>query len=123
MTQQTGAGLEAGWALVERERRMDRRVRILCGIAWGITFAFAGGYAVLIGQEVFSALRRQAAGLVTPDAVWAAVTPLVVALGMLAMLVAALSTVGVFLRSRAASLSEIQLRLAALETLASQKAP
>jgi hypothetical protein len=41
--------------------------------------------------------------------------PLVAVIGFVSLLVAVLSTVGVFLRLRTASLSEIQLRLAALE--------
>jgi uncharacterized membrane protein len=40
-----------------------------------------------------------------------------VVVGVLGLLVAILSTVGIFLRLRTASLSEIQLRLAALEEM------
>ena len=44
-------------------------------------------------------------------------TPFMSTLLVLSVLVAALSTVGVFLRFRSASLAEIQLRLAALEDM------
>jgi len=43
--------------------------------------------------------------------------PLIGVLWTLSLLVSALTTVGVFLRLRTASLSEIQLRLAALEEM------
>jgi len=49
--------------------------------------------------------------------VFAAAMPLVIVLGLLSVLVATLSTIGIFLRLRAASLAEIQLRLAALEDM------
>ena len=47
----------------------------------------------------------------------ASAMPTVAVLGILSLLVATLSTVGIFLRLRTASLSEIQLRLAALEEM------
>ena len=43
--------------------------------------------------------------------------PLITVLGVLSFLVAVLSTVGVFLRFRTASLAEIQTRLAAMEEM------
>ena len=45
-----------------------------------------------------------------------------IVLGVLSVLIATLSTVGMFLRQRTASLAEIQLRLAALEELLTRKA-
>jgi hypothetical protein len=46
-----------------------------------------------------------------------AAMPLFIVLGLLSVLIATLSTVGIFLRLRTASLAEIQLRLAALEEM------
>jgi hypothetical protein len=48
--------------------------------------------------------------------------PLVDVLWKLSLLVAAVSTVGIFLRLRTASLTEIQLRLAALEEMLAARA-
>jgi hypothetical protein len=45
--------------------------------------------------------------------------PLLTVVGMLSALVATLSTIAIFLRLRTSSLSEIQLRLAALEDILS----
>lgn len=119
MTGGTGAGRERGWDAIDRERRLDRWVRWICGVAWGVTLLLTGCYAALVGWEVLEALRRQQVGAATGEAVLAAATPLVIALGVLALLVATLSTVGMFLRFRTAALSEIQLRLATLETMLS----
>jgi hypothetical protein len=114
----------SGWDAIERERQLDRWLRRICTAAWGITFIVTLGYAWLVGQAVREAMRRQAVGLVTGEAVMAAAMPLVVALGVLALLVACLTTVGVFLRFRTAALGEIQLRLIALESmLTSERAP
>jgi hypothetical protein len=49
--------------------------------------------------------------------VMASAMPLIDVLWKLSLLVATLSTVGIFLRLRTASLTEIQLRLAALEEM------
>ena len=46
-----------------------------------------------------------------------AILPIVIVLMILSTLIATLSTVGIFLRLRTASLQEIQLRLAALEAM------
>jgi hypothetical protein len=117
MSANTTAGKAGGWEAVERERRLDRMVRWICVAAWGVTLALTACYAVLIGNEVIHALRLQRVGAAGVETVMTAAGPLVIALGVLALLVAALSTVGVFLRFRTAALSEIQLRLAALEAM------
>lgn len=57
--------------------------------------------------------RREA----LPHAVYDAALPLVAVVGVLSLLIATLGTVGIFLRLRTASLSEIQLRLANLEDM------
>lgn len=117
MTGSAGSQPGSGWDAIERERRLDRWVRRICGIAWGLTFVLTGCYAALVSQQVFEALRRQQVGAATGESVLAAAMPLVIALGVLALLVATLSTVGMFLRFRTAALGEIQLRLAALEAM------
>lgn len=106
-----------GWEAIDRERRLDRWVRAVCASAWVVTLGLAGVYAVVVVQQVLAAVRRQQVGVAPEGAVMAALTPLIVTLGILALLVAALSTVGVFLRFRTAALGEIQVRLAALEAM------
>ena len=101
-TRPDARGTPDAWALIEREKQRDRLVKRLCVAAWGVTL----GIAVVA-----------AAGSVPWMTVVGAAMPFIGMLWTLALLVAALSTVGVFLRMRAASLSEIQLRLAALEEM------
>jgi hypothetical protein len=55
--------------------------------------------------------------VVSIGSIWSAAIPFLITLGVLSLLVATLSTIGIFLRLRTASLSEIQLRLAAREDL------
>jgi len=105
------------WEAIERDKRLDRMIRRVCAAAWGVTLAATGCYAVLVGREVIHVLQLRNVGGATDQAVMAAATPLVIAVGVLSLLVAALSTVGVFLRFRTAALGEIQLRLALLEEM------
>jgi hypothetical protein len=109
--------IRGGWEAIERERRLDRGVRIVCGGAWGLTLGLTATYAVIVVQQALVVLRRQQVGVAPEGAVMAAVTPLIVTLGVLALLVAALSTVAVFLRFRTAALGEIQVRLGSLEAM------
>jgi hypothetical protein len=105
------------WALIEVEKRRDRLIRRVCIAAWavtvGIVLLFAAFSAVQVAQFVGPAARG--------DLPWAIVfgsaMPFIVALWTLSLLVATLATVGVFLRFRTSSLTEIQLRLAALEDM------
>ena len=107
----------SAWEAIARERRTDRMLRTICIIAWSVTFVITAGYAWLVWAEVAQARRLLAVGVITREDVLATATPLVVAVGVLAVLIAALSTVGVFLRFRGATMQEIQLRLAALEAM------
>jgi hypothetical protein len=100
-----------------RERRVDTLIRTVCVTAWSITFAVAAGYAALVWTQVAQIRAKVAVGVLSSEAVVAAILPLVMALGVLTLLIAALTTVGVFLRFRGATLHDIQLRLAALEDM------
>ncbi len=74
-------------------------------------------FAVIIVQHMLLVRRRIAVGVDSPLALYDAAMPLVAVVGVVSLLVATLTTVGIFLRLRTASLSEIQLRLAALEEM------
>ena len=100
MTKQTVSASGKVWEAIENERRRDRLIRRVSITAWSITFFFVAILAVLVCMQVVDAAM-----------------PLVIVLGLLSVLVATLSTIGIFLRLRTASLTEIQLRLAALEDM------
>jgi hypothetical protein len=66
-------------------------------------------------------LKRVDVGAATIAAVWQTALPVVTVVGVLSLLIAVLSTVGIFLRLRTASLGEIRLRLGALEDMLRQE--
>lgn len=104
-------------ALVEQERRRDRFIRRVCVGAWAATFLVLIVFAINTGVNVSVPARLAAVGAVDKREVYDAAMPLVIVLGILFLLIAVLATIGVFLRLRTASLTEIQLRLSALEAM------
>lgn len=105
------------WALIENEKRRDRFIRRVNIAAWTTTFLVVLIIAVLVGLQVAALARAHVLGMEPWSMVIASAMPLLDVLWKLSLLVAALSTVGIFLRLRTASLTEIQLRLAALEEM------
>jgi hypothetical protein len=108
---------DRAWAHIETERRRDRFVRRVCVAAWTATFVVALVFAAFVAVPVFQMVRLVQVGAMTWAGVVGAAMPFLGVLWTLCLLIAALSTVGVFLRQRTASLAEIQLRLAALEDM------
>lgn len=92
-------------------------MRRVCVAAWTATFAVALVFAAMVAVPVIQMVRLVQVGAMTWAGVVGAAMPFLGVLWTLCLLVAALSTVGVFLRQRTASLAEIQLRLAALEDM------
>jgi hypothetical protein len=117
MTRTDSPALEKAWALIETERRRDRFIRRVCIAAWSVTFGLALLFAAAIAAPIIQMARGAMLGAFPWMTVVGAAMPLMGVLWTLSLLVAGLSTVGVFLRQRAASLAEIQLRLAALEEM------
>lgn len=117
MTTATSPASQQAWALIEIEKRRDRFIRRVSIIAWSLTFGFVLLFAGLTLPGVIEMIRG--------DLPWMAVvgvaTPFLSTVLLLSILIAALSTVGVFLRFRSASLAEIQVRLAALEDMLAQR--
>ena len=105
------------WALVEREKQRDRFLRRVSVGAWALTFAWVLVFGVATGARLAETARRVDIGVVPSSAIVDVAMPFVLVLGVLSVLVATLSTVGIFLRLRTASLTEIQVRLAALEDI------
>ena len=108
-------------ALIENERRRDRFIRRVSIIAWSVTFALVLLVAALVGVQVYDMTRLARVGAVQWSTVLGSAMPLIDVLWKLSLLVAGVSTVGIFLRLRTASLAEIQLRLAALEAMLASK--
>ena len=108
---------ESAWNVIEKERRRDRVIRRTSVVAWTVTFVVLLVFAAIMVQRIAFVRQRVAAGIELPGALNDAAMPLVAVIGVLSLLIATLSTIGIFLRLRTASLSEIQLRLAGLEDM------
>jgi len=110
------------WELIEVERSRDLRLRRISTGAWAVTFAALLFTAVGIGFDVWRAMMAHLNGRVGMDVVFREAMPFVWVAGGIALLVAVLSSAGVLLRLRAASLDEIRLRLAAVEQMLADEA-
>jgi flagellar biosynthesis protein FliR len=117
MSKETTSASSNVWDAIEAERRRDRLLRRVAVSAWIITLVFVIALAVLVSFQVAQMARAAMVGAVPWMSVMGVAMPLIIVLGLLSVLVASLSTIGMFLRMRTASLTEIQLRLAALETM------
>jgi hypothetical protein len=124
MATQSRAGDEQLWAQIEREKRIDTRLRRVSIVAWACTLLFTLVFAILTGLQTarvmvqFTRVPSDDWGTILQAAMIAQVlVPIVVVLMILSALIGTLSTVGIFLRLRTASLQEIQLRLASLEAM------
>jgi flagellar biosynthesis protein FliR len=117
MSKETTSASSNVWDAIEAERGRDRLLRRVAVSAWIITLVFVIALAVLVSFQVAQMARAAMVGAVPWMSVMGVAMPLIIVLGLLSVLVASLSTIGMFLRMRTASLTEIQLRLAALETM------
>jgi hypothetical protein len=103
--------------MIEAEKRRDRFIRRVSIVAWSVTFAIVLLFVGLTLPGFFEMFNAARAGNLPWITVIGTLMPAVQALLILSVLVATLSTVGIFLRFRSASLTEIQVRLAALEDM------
>jgi hypothetical protein len=103
--------------ILDQEKRRDRLVRRVCIAAWAVTIFIVLVFAGMVLAQLSHMMRAVTVGALHWTTLVGAAMPLVGVLWILSLLVAALSTVGVFLRFRSASLAEIQLRLATLEDM------
>jgi uncharacterized BrkB/YihY/UPF0761 family membrane protein len=113
----------SAWDAIENEKKRDQFIRRVCKAAWIVTGVLALFFAILVGIQVVELARGALAG--GGEVPWIAVAgvamPFVISLGMLSVLIATVTTIGMFVRMRTASLHEIQLRLAALEEMLATK--
>ena len=115
------------WGWVEGEKRLDARVRRVSRIAWTTTVVAVLFYGVIVLGRM-AAMVSELGKMNVPsttvlNVILESLLPLVSVVGILALLVAVLSTIAVFLRFRTASLAEINARLTAMEQMLSQDPP
>lgn len=115
------------WSWIEGEKKLDRGIRRVSKIAWAVTFVALLLYGIRVLMNIAMMLSRVTGkGYPSRELLTIALdqaTPLITVLGVLSFLVALLSTIGVFLRFRTASLAEIQTRLAAMEEILLDDSP
>jgi len=107
------------WESIQAEKDRDRSIKRISRWAWIVTFVALLLMAVSVGWNVWLVLVGALKGNVSYTLVFRTAMPLVWVVGTISFLIAILSTVGVFMRFRTASLGEIQLRLAAVEEMLS----
>ena len=105
------------WKAIDKEHRIDRMIKRISRVTWGLTFLLLGAYLVYTIQNLQLMMQRYKAGVASYEMVTDSVTPFFITFGTIVLVVAILSTVGVFLRLRTASLLEIQQRLSHLENM------
>jgi hypothetical protein len=111
------ATFESPTVLMDREHRRDRFIRRVCIAAWSVTFVLVlllGGVFAVGLAHMWRLVQVGGAGWLM---VLGVAEPFIIVLGVISVLIATLATVGMFMRSRTASLVEIQYRLAALEQM------
>ncbi|HEX8724997.1 MAG TPA: hypothetical protein VF737_06390 [Gemmatimonadaceae bacterium] len=113
----TAARSDAVWSTIEQNKRTDRFIRRIGIVGWSVTVLALLGYGIIVGFQVANLVKLGAVGAVSGLMIGGALTPLIVVVGLLALLIAVLATIGSFVRMRTTNLAEIQLRLAALEEL------
>ena len=113
----TNSASEKVWAAIDEEKRRDRFVRRISYTAWTATTVCVLLLGVAYGISVAQMVRMIGVGAVSWLVLLGVATRIFIVLGVISLLVATLSTVGIFLRMRTTSLAEIQLRLAALEEM------
>ncbi|MGE5101598.1 MAG: hypothetical protein ACM3SX_16575 [Deltaproteobacteria bacterium] len=117
MTRTDSSSGNTVWSAIDDEKRRDRFIRRVSIAAWSVTFLLILLLAVLVGISEAQMVKAVLAGALPWMTVLGVAMPLIIVLGIVSLLIATLSTVGVFLRMRTTTLSEIQLRLAALEQM------
>jgi hypothetical protein len=111
------------WEVIEKEKDRDRLLRKISAAAWIVTFLALLFTGVGIGFNVAWAIQVYLQEEVGAGVVFREAMPFVWVMGTISLLIAVLSTVGIFLRFRTASMSEIQLRLAAVEQMLKDQHP
>ena len=116
MTRSTSSSQDA-WALVDREKRLDRFFRRVAIAAWSVAVLIMLIFTVLFAFQLAELMRGVTDGNLPWLVVFGSAVPFVIVVGCFSVLVATLATIAIFLRLRTASLTEIQVRLAALEEM------
>jgi len=121
MTGSTSPEPRNSWAGIEKEKRRDRFIRRVCVTAWSVTIVVVLIFGVSMALLAVNMMKSGGFSGMGSMLLLSLGMRFLLVLGILAALIATLSTVGLFLRMRTATLGEIQMRLAALEQMLSSR--
>lgn len=105
------------WAMIEREKKRDRFIKIVNRGAWSVTLIVLSIFLIFTVRDYLQMQELYNKGVVSQESVMDTVVPFLVILGSLSLIVGILATIGTFLRLRTTSMLEIQQRLANLEQI------
>ena len=121
MTRINEKSKDAIWEMIDREKKKDILIKRVSKIGWIGTVVMLLFFLTITLIDLSLMLERYDLGLVSRESVIDTVVPFAIVLGGLCLIIAILSTVGVFLRMRTTSLLEIQQRLTNLEQMVVNK--
>src|ERR1044071_7579411 len=94
----TSAASSRAWEMIEREKKRDQIVRRATIAAWTVALILALVGAGLVTAEGVSVVHTMLQRNLSMDAILAAVTYVVKQLGLMALVLAAMGSVAIFLR-------------------------
>lgn len=117
MTKMNEQSKDAIWEMIDREKKKDVFVKRVSKIGWTGTVVMLLFFLTITLIDLSRMVGLYGQGVVSRQSVINTVVPFAIVLGGLCLIIAILSTIGVFLRMRTTSLLEIQQRLANLEQM------
>ncbi|KYG78730.1 hypothetical protein [Roseivirga echinicomitans] len=117
MTKMNEQSKDAIWEMIDREKKKDVFVKRISKIGWTGTVVMLLFFLTITLIDLSRMVGLYGQGVVSRQSVINTVVPFAIVLGGLCLIIAILSTIGVFLRMRTTSLLEIQQRLANLEQM------
>ncbi|WP_323757767.1 hypothetical protein [Roseivirga sp.] len=117
MTKMNEKSKDAIWKMIDREKKKDVFVKRISKMGWTGTVVMLLFFLTITLIDLSRMVGLYGEGMVSRQSVINTVVPFAIVLGGLCLIIAILSTIGVFLRMRTTSLLEIQQRLANLEQM------
>lgn len=103
------------FSLIEKEKKRDIIIKRISNVAWGLTLLVLFLFLIFTVVEFLNVYKRYLDGFVQSQQVIDTLTPFMLTFGTITLIVAILTTIGMFLRLRTTNLLEIQQRLTSLE--------
>ena len=105
------------WEQIENEKRRDAFIKKVSKIAWGVTIGILMVFLFFAVNDIARAVELYNKEVIAFATIFTTAKPFLVTLGSVGLIIAILSTIGIFLRLRTASLLEIQQRLTNIEQM------